>query len=203
MPPETNDPSVERFAQVTPPPGHEARVRARSGPGAIDTAVTARTPAGVIAWRWVLPVAASVLVVVGAAWQSSQTTRDVLLAPPAASHEWGGKGVDVPVLPPRAYWEMSALDEFERLRATAPRRPEPAATGRVREASTALESVAGSTAYDPVPNDVPWSPLPPIRLDDITPEPLEVPAITGLEPLELESIHIDPIDIVPMKKEQK
>jgi hypothetical protein len=202
MPPETDDPSVERFARVTPPSGHEARVRARSGPGAIDAAARERTPSGGIAWRWVGPRAASALVVVAAVWQSGQATRDVLLFPPAAAEEWGGKSVDVPVLPPRAYWEMSALDEFERLRATARRNPTRAATDSARTASTALDgdSVA-ATAYGPVPHDVPWAPLPPIRLDDITPEPLEVPAITGLEPLELESIHIDPIDIVPMDKE--
>jgi hypothetical protein len=201
MPPETNDPSVERFAQVTPPPGHEARVRARSGPGAAGAVAGAPTPIGLIAWRWVLPVAASALFVGGAVWQSSRAARDVGLAPPAASDDWGGKGVDVPVLPPRAYWEMSALDEFERLRVTAPRRPARAATGRARAASTALDSATSAMAYVPDSNDVPWSPLPPIRLDDITPEPLEVPPITGLEPLELESIHIDPIDIVPMDKE--
>jgi hypothetical protein len=201
MPPETNEPSVERFAQVTPPPGHEARIRARSGPGAVSATSIARTPSGVVAWRWIVPVAASALVVVGAVWQSSRAARDVWLAPPAASHDWGGKGVDVPVLPPRAYWEMSALDEFEQLRATAPRGPARGTTGRAREASPLQGSLAGAVAYGPVPNDVPWSPLPPIRLDDITPEPLEVPAIAGLEPLELESIHIDPIDIVPMDKE--
>lgn len=201
MPPPTEDSSVERFARVMPPSGHEARVRARSGPGAANATAIGRTPAGVIAWRWVLPVAASALVAFGAVWQSSRAARGVLLSPPAASHEWGGKGVDVPVLPPRAYWEMSALDEFERLRPTAPRDRAPAATGGARAGSTPLDSVAGAMAYGPVSNDVPWSPLPPIRLDDITPEPLEVPAITGLEPLELESIHIDPIDIVRMDKE--
>lgn len=187
MRPETDEPSVERFARVTPPSGHEARVRARSGPAADTRSVATAAPHG-RAWRWVL-VVPSVLVVVGAVWQSNRASRHVQLAPPVASSEWGGKGVDVPVLPPRAYWEMSAVDEFERLRATS--------------TASDRDSVAGPVAYGPVPHDVPWSPLPPIRLDDITPDPLEVPAITGLEPLELESIHIDPIDIVSMDKEQE
>lgn len=200
MNPDTEDSSVERFARVTPPSGHEARVRARSGPGAASAGLVAHTPTGV-AWRWVMPVAASVLVVAGAVWQSTRAARQVEVAAPAAPATWSGKGVDLPVLPPRAYWEMSAVDEFARLRDS---RPALAATAPPRRNTAArTNSAVVDVAHRTAGGEPPWSPLPPIELDDIAPAPLEVPAIAGLDPIELEPIHIDPIDIVPVDKEQQ
>lgn len=199
MRPQTDEPSVERFARVTPPDGHESRVRARSGPAAEARTGEAAPPHGV-AWRWVMPVAASVLVVVGAVWQSTRAARQVEVAAPAAPATWSGKGVDMPVLPPRAYWEMSAFEEFERLRG-----------GRVADAEIpssvrpvrAVPRTVAAVAYHTSGRETPWTSLPPIQLDDIAPAPLEVAAISGLEPLELEPIRIEPIDIVPVDKEQE
>ena len=195
MTPETDDSLIERFARVTPPTGHEARVCARSGPGAVRTAGTARTPAPAVAWRWVLPVAASTLVVVGAVWQSRQAARDVLLFPPAASHEWGGKGVDVPVLPPRAYWEMSPFEEFERLR---PSRPQSSRVGRTWPDRERPRPVLAYTDAER-----PWEPLPPVDIVDITPSPLDVPPLPPLTPIDIPAIEIAPIEIVPHDQEQK
>jgi hypothetical protein len=134
-------------------------------------------------------------------WQSNRAARQVEVAAPAAPATWSGKGVDVPVLPPRAYWEMSAVDEFERLRDS---RPAPGAAAPPRR-NTAVRTnrAVVDVAHRIATGEPPWSPLPPIELDDIAPVPLDVPAIAGLEPLELEPIHIDPIHIVPVDKEQK
>lgn len=85
-------------------------------------------PRGGVAWRWLLPLAATALAVAAAVWQSDRASRRIELPPPKASADWRGKGVDLPVLPPRAYWEMSATEEFARLR---PGRalPEPETSG--------------------------------------------------------------------------
>lgn len=195
MRPETDEPSVERFARVTPPVGHEARVRARSGPAADTRTVAAATPHG-LAWRWVLPVTASVLVVVGAVWQSNRASRHVQLAPPAASDEWNGKGVDVPVLPPRAYWEMSAVDEFERLRETAPPARVDLATRGERRPAAVRDVLARNWAPHP-------SSLPPIVIEDISPESIEIPAIAAPEPIMLAPIDITPIDLGSWDQEER
>jgi hypothetical protein len=197
MNPDIEDASVEQFARVTPPSGHEARVRARSGPGAADAGVVAHTPTGV-AWRWVMPVAASLLVVVGAVWQSNRAARQVEVAAPAAPATWSGKGVDVPVLPPRAYWEMSALDEFEQLRATARRDPAPATTDGAREASTASDRYGVASNWTPLPSS-----LPPIEIEDIAPAAIEIPPVVAPAPITLAPIDIAPIDIGLWDKERE
>lgn len=198
MKPEDSDPIVERFARVSPPAGHAGRVRTRSGPRSRANAETVPSTAA-LPLRWVLPVAASTMVVIGAVWQSDRASRQVWFDAPPVAPQWSGKGVDIPVLPPRAYWTMSAFDEFATLRggvSVAPIVPEPS-TGVTHPATEDLVA----TRTDNAEAERPWSPLAPIELDDIAPAPLEVPAITGLEPLTLEPIEIAPIDIIPVEEE--
>lgn len=199
MKPEDSDPTIERFARVRPPAGHAGRVRARSGPGATTHARPARA-ATALPLRWVLPVAASVLLVVGAVWQSDRASRQVWLDALPVAPQWSGKGVDVPVLPPRAYWTMSAFDEFPQLRGEATSGVSVVPTPSTVVTRPAADDLVATMAHNAAA-ERPWSPLPPIELEDITPAPLEVPAITGLEPLALDPIEIAPIEIIPVDKE--
>lgn len=192
---DTTQSAVERFARVQPRTGHVRRVCARSGPGMGGETLGESTSAGP-PWRWVLPTAATVMVVAGAVWQWDRASRPADIEVPRPAAVWSGKGVAVPVLPPRAYWEMSPFDEFERLR-----------PGRLRPADAL--SLASHTApvaaalLASAPAERPWEPLPPIEIEDITPTPLDVPPLPALQPIEIVPIEIVPIDIVSVDQEQQ
>lgn len=143
-------------------------------------------------WRWVVPVAATIAVVAGAVWQADGDSQRVTMPPPVASPEWRGKGVDLPVLPPRAYWEMSAIEEFETLRPTRP--------VELSHPSANLES-SFETLTTAVPDAL--SSVPPIVIEDITPEPLAVHALGAPQPIALAPIEIAPIDIASLDKENR
>jgi hypothetical protein len=177
------DRHIADIARSEPPRGHMDRVLARSGPGAVAPA-----PRGV-PWRWAMPVAATLLVVAGVWWQSDRASRMVWFDLPDRTTHWTGKGVDVPVLPPEAYWAMSAFEEFERLRPSPPR------TRRRDRAQIAepalLEPDPAILAY--------WTPRPstlePIVIDDITPAPIDIGELAPIEPIDVAPIVIEPIEI--------
>lgn len=192
---------IERFAHVEPPQGHARRVLACSGPAtaARRDASAAPRPAP---WRWVLPVAATLVVAVGAYVQSDRVSRAVPLEVPPPDAAWSGKGVDVPVLPPRAYWEMSAVDEFARLRPDA---TETSGDGRgtrrensetrtgpaLREMPTA--ALSRNVAFNtPGPDAAPVQ-AEPIAVEAFEIEPIPTAPGVALAPIPIESIAIRPL----------
>lgn len=197
MPDQHNDDEVERFARVAPPRGHVARVLARSGPSPNVTSrvtVTLRP----VPWRWVMPVAATMAIVAGAFWQADRSSRPVALPPPVASAEWRGKGVDLPVLPPRAYWQMSAVEEFAQLRpetraaetvATVAANAGPRATPAAAASSPVAVAGAGPDA------------APPVEAGPIAIEPLAVAPLGAAAALDLVPIGIAPIPVLPLTQE--
>lgn len=195
MTPDEGERTVERFARVRPPAGHAGRVRARSGPGATTHARPARA-ATALPLRWVLPVAASAMVVIGAVWQSDRASRQIWIDAPPVAPQWSGKGVDVPVLPPRAYWTMSAFDEFESLRGHTAVLP---SARRNSMAATAVAVTPPVMAGDWM---LPLS-LPPIVIEDITTEPIQVVEISAPTPIALAPIDIVPIDIGSGEQEER
>lgn len=195
MRPDQRDSIVERFARATPPGGHVGRVRARSGPGS-PASRRAASSAVTLAWRWALPVAAAMAVLGAAVWQSDRTSHHVWFDAPEPAPYWSGKGLATPVLPPRAYWTMSAFDEFEQLRG-----PMPVPSRKRPDRTTATPVVV------PVPlmaGDWTSPPsLPLIVIEDITPEPIELPDIAVLTPIALAPIEIVPIDIGSGEQEER
>ncbi len=175
------DRRIDEVARPEAPPGHTARVLARSGP------IAPARPAPVVPWRWAMPIAATLFVAAGALWQSDRASRLAWFDLPSQATHWSGKGVDLPVLPPEAYWAMSPFEEFDRLQATAPRR----VTRTRRVPVRTLKD--GPLVWTPRP-----STLEPIVFADITPEPLAVEAITDIPPLSVQPIHIGAIEISPL-----
>ena len=92
--------------------------------------------------RWVLPVAATVLAVLGATWQSERQVRDRLddvmtldasACRSGAARDWGApEEVVQPVLPPQAYWGMDPFAEFATLRPGTQEHRNTGAQGRRR-----------------------------------------------------------------------
>ena len=112
--------------------------------------------------------------------------------------------LDLPVLPPQAYWAMDAFAEFETLR---PGRLAAARRGNVIATSghdARRPSAAHAAATD---DELVWVPVPsglaPIELASIVPAPLVVAPLAPLEDLALAEIPIEPIVIAPLIEEER
>ena len=118
------DAALEQLARPAPPGDHVARVLARTA-GRADAPHRAGVPVAWMRPQWLVPIAASVVVALGAFWQVSQIP---LVLPKAVqtsgssgvgdqTYSWGTpREVDRPVLPPQAYWAMDPFEEFRTLR---------------------------------------------------------------------------------------
>jgi hypothetical protein len=195
------DAAIEALARQEPSHGHVARVLARSGP----TAGYGLQGAGYPRPRWVLPVAASLVVAAGAAWQVTRqagldgVSTGAGVSVPASSG-WGApEEIDRPVLPPQAYWGMDAFEEWNRLR------PGSATRDRVAEDTGTR---AGQRRRQIAANDrLAWVPeptgLPPIELTSIAPDPLVVTPVAPLEDITLAEIPLAPIVLGPIAEEER
>lgn len=186
---------LERFARVTPPRTHVRQVLERSGPGA------GRRRA-VPLLRWLVPAATCLVVMAGALVTIGTTRFDAPLVVPPTSGDWSGKGVDVPVLPPRAYWEMSAIEEFERLRPAQTRsrvtsRTMSAAPASAAASSFAARDVARLPAADMRP------PLAPIEIDAIETTPVAIEALAAPTPIDIAPVVIEPVMLSPLTQEEE
>lgn len=191
---------VERFARVTPPRDHARRVLARSGPAAWRVPPE-QTPDGDAprrpATRRVRRLAAAAALVAAGlvVARDVRLARDLDVMPPVAGAEWGGKGVDVPVLPPRAYWEMSAIGEFERLRPP----PRPSRQSPPHEASAAATrasaGVGGTIAA--------WADIAPIEIDAIEAAPVTIEALAVPPAIDIAPVVIDPVVVTPVTEEEQ
>ncbi len=212
------DTALEALARPEPPRQHVEGVLARTSasnaslqgqPDATGGRGGARRLwpdlAGVMRPRWVLPIAATALIALGAAWNVSRTRVALpAVAQPAGSADvphqttrWGApEDIDRPVLPPQAYWGMDPFAEFETLRPGAfegTRRPT-----RLRVPASAREADTPAWTWLPVPAG-----LPPIELADISPVPIEVAPLAPLEDIALAEIPFEPIVIAPLIEEEK
>lgn len=202
------DAALDAIARPEPPAGHVARVLARTGVRE-DERVAGTSFASFAAYRttrWLVPALAACLVVLlAAAWQVSRAggpdLDDVLRATAAAPPEPGSQALDLnlPVLPPQAYWGMDAFDEFASLR---PRRGtsggrDNGLAGASRAARDATGGLAGS-----LPPALP-SGLPPIELVDISAAPLAVAPLAPLEDIALEELSLTPIVVTPITEQEK
>ena len=219
------DEALEALARPLPPAGHVARVLARTsaegeGPS-VDTSDRSRS--AYLRPRWILPVAATVLVVLGATSQVERQARAALenaIVPDAASRAsgqpaWGlPEDVVQPVLPPQAYWGMDPFHEFATLRpwtrvtADGQKPVESAHQGLSSAGRVAQAGAQPLTARDAVADDaLTWQPmptgLPPIELVSITPAPLAAPAAVPLEDITLPEIALVPIAIAPLDDQER
>ena len=211
------DAALETLARPVAPASHVARVLARtSEASAVATsAVENRQPAPYLRPRWMLPVAATVLAVLGATWQSERQLRgtlDDLMALDAANHSSGanpawGRPEEVvrPVLPPQAYWGMDPFAEFATLRpgthvTTAGIPPVGQVEGSGLRRSLAARQMA---ADDELTDAQAPSALPAIELVSIVPRSLEVAPALPLETITLAEIAVPPIVIVPLVEEER
>jgi len=212
------DAALEALARAEPPRQHVEGVLARtsasnaSAQGQPDATggrggALRRRPdlAGVLRPRWVLPIAATALIALGASWNVGRTrvALPAVAQPtgavdvPHQTPRWGApEDIDRPVLPPQAYWGMDPFAEFATLRPGAfegkrrPTRPRAPASGR--------EADAPVTAWVPVPTG-----LPPIELAAIAPVSIEVAPFAPLEDIVLAEIPLLPIVIAPLIEEEK
>ena len=211
--------ALDTLARVEPPADHAARVLARSGPATGGAAVHGRwqglSPLVVAGLRprWVLPLAATALVVLTATWEV--VGRRVALPRPARVHDtanapnqdepWGTpRDIVRPVLPPEMYWAMDPLAEFATLR-PAPRAASlrAAATGASR-ASTAA-SIIGPFDDEARTTEAPaaaMSHLLPIDLHAIMPGPIDVAPLDVPSAITLPEIALEPIQIAPLTEEE-
>lgn len=217
------DAAIEALARQEPAPDHVARILARTGPAAdeaLGTGVLQRPPLA-LRPRWVLPMAAAVLVALGATWQLGRQTSGLDAVIESAEIQsaafpsgWGTpEAIDRPVLPPQAYWGMDAFDEWDSLRSGVGNRESRignrtpgsrfpvqgagASAGTGRQASSRAQD-GPVRAWVPVPSG-----LPPIELESIVPAPLVVAAVAPLEDIALADIPLVPIVIDPIAVEEK
>jgi hypothetical protein len=192
------DAALEALARPEPPSDHVAQVLAR----------TASAPASSLRLRWILPVAATVLVALGATWQMNRQVEHWFDAEMAGSESlpyrpqaWGPPAdIDRPVLPPQAYWGMDAFVEFETLR------PE-TGTQEHRNAGTQGRDSGRQGRRGAAGDELAWVPvtsgLPPIELESIEPVPLSVAPVPPLEVIALAEIPLAPIVVGPLTEEER
>ncbi len=198
---------LARFARVTPPRDHVRRVLERTGSGPVNE--QRRRPgderAGnrhvLMPVRWLAASVAGLVVIAGLLLvYQVRDMRDIGLVPPAAAGEWGGKGVDVPVLPPRAYWEMSAFEEFTRLEASrtaATRRETSSARAAAEPRGTAQRSSAEGLPVNGPPQDG----IAPIAIAAIDMGDIDVTPIGPLPAIAVGDIDVPELTVTPLSEE--
>ena len=226
--------AIEALARRTPPGDHVARVLATSGPSAGDhapgrDAPPARPPSGrlgepalptssgadAMGWlrpRWVLPVAASVTVAIGAWWQAAPAAPSwpALDAATSPAPSWGSaRRVERPVLPPQMYWAMDPFAEFATLRPPQERVTTPATVTAARMPSfgSAMPVGAGASQFVAQAIDDEHAPtggqagstsLPEITLASILPIPVVMPPLPRPAAIVLTEIAMAPISLAPI-----
>ena len=209
------DEALEALARPQPPADHVARILARTSAERADSPVDThdRLPLAYLRPRWVLPVAATLFVVLGATWQierQAKGTLDDAIAMDVSSQQsghraWGAREEIVqPVLPPQAYWGMDPFGEFATLRpGTRVTAQGVAPVGHVRDSVVARSITARRAVAD---DELTWEPLPsdlpPIELSSIVPAPLVAPVAVPLEDLTLAEIPLAPIVIAPLDDQE-
>ncbi|BCS33923.1 hypothetical protein TBR22_A31510 [Luteitalea sp. TBR-22] len=198
------DAALEALARPEPPADHVARVLARTGSAAGD----GLQPAGYLKPRWVLPVAATVLVALGATWQVGRLSVAMPGVEVASAPAWGTpQEVDRPVLPPQAYWGMDAFEEWASLRPGVGSRE--SGVGRstpgsgLRAAGTGATAgtghrAAGTGASPGTGRRAPGTGRTAGAGSVAAPQMAWVPVPSGLPPIELEPIAPAPIEIAPV-----
>ena len=210
------DEALEALARPQPPPDHVSRVLARTSAAVPGSSFDAHdvSPRAYLRPRWILPVAATVLAVLGATWQIERQARsafDDATAPDASTHTsgqpaWGlTEEVVQPVLPPQAYWGMDPFQEFATLRpgtrvtAQALLSPSRAGDSFMRHAVRARQMAAD--------DELPWEAmptgLPPIELASIVPTPLTAALAAPLVDITPAEIPLAPIVIAPLDDQER
>jgi hypothetical protein len=202
------DAAIEALARQESSPEHVARILARTGPAADDASGRAAHPSHSLTLRprWVLPIAAAVLVALGATWQVSRHTSglDALIERAesqsvSSASGWGvPEAIDRPVLPPQAYWGMDAFEEWNSLRPGSGFRAPGSEDGRTRARHRSQQAGPPTLAWVPEPTG-----LPPIDMPSIAPAPLVVAPLAALEDIALAEIPVEPIVIAPLIEEEK
>ncbi|AMY11005.1 hypothetical protein LuPra_04249 [Luteitalea pratensis] len=198
------DAALEALARQDIPPDHVARVLARTSAEQANAPVDARGGQVLVYLRprWLFPIAATVLAVLGATWQLNRQVETWLPAETAGSesrpyqlHVWGApEEIVQPVLPPQAYWGMDPFREFATLRSgTQEHRNTGTQGGRQASAGTARNGAA----WVPPPSD-----LPPIDLESIVAASLDVAPAEPLEVITLADIPLATIVIGPITEEE-
>jgi len=209
------DAALEALARPEPPVDHLTRVLARtagtpsrpSAHVAIGDGMSRRTQ--LLRPRWLLPIAATVAAAVGGAWLvegSLHTRLDVVMGrqadvrPVTAGSENRPspvirKPVDLPVLPPEAYWAMDPFEEWKRLRPS---------TGHQAPAVGRPAGGAGSPAAAAVAQGA-WATetLPPIELHTIETAPIDIAPLAPLDDITVTAIALAPIVIAPVDAQEK
>lgn len=219
------DAALEALARPQPPADHVARVLERTSASTQLPACTLdqQTPV-YLRPRWLLPVAATVLVALGATWQIGRHVRggfDDADGHDASAHAsglpaWGTpEEVVRPVLPPQAYWGMDPFHEFATLRpgtrvtadavlvtGAAPRQ-EIAAAQRNGQATLGDALRARQAVAD---DELTWGPaasgLPAIDVAAIVPAPLVAAPVAPTEYIALADIPLAPIVITPLAEQE-
>jgi hypothetical protein len=207
------DAALEALARPDPPVDHVARVLARTAGERVGWPSKSLRP------RWILPIAATVFAALGGSWligRSLQTRLDVMMgrqadvlpvtAGSAFATATADKSehqpyplirtpVDLPVLPPEAYWAMDPFEEWERLRpGTGHRAPTVGRRAADTGPRTAAPSVQGAWATET---------LPPIELDTIETASIDIAPLAPLDDITVTAITLAPIVIAPVDVEEK
>ena len=208
------DAALEALARPEPPVDHLTRVLARtagtpswpSAHVAVGDGMSRRTQ-----WlrpRWLLPIAATVAAAVGGAWLvegSLQTRLDVVMGSTFATATADTsenrpsplirKPVDLPVLPPEAYWAMDPFEEWKRLRPSTGHQAPAVGRPAVGAGSPAAAAVApGAWATET---------LPPIELHTIETAPIDIAPLAPLDDITVTAIALAPIVIAPVDAQEK
>ena len=171
--------------------------------------------AGVSGWlrpRWVLPVAASVTVALGAWWQAAPAgpTWPSLDAATTPAPSWSSaREVERPVLPPQMYWAMDPFAEFATLRPHQGRLAIPATktAAHIPSFGSAMPTATGASQVlaqaiddEHLPTRGPATPtsLPEITLASILPIPVAMPPLPRPAAIELTEIAMAPITLAPI-----
>ena len=208
------DAALEALARPEPPVDHLTRVLARtagtpswpSAHVAIGDGMSGRTQ--LLRPRWLLPIAATVAAAVGGAWLvegSLQTRLDVVMGSTFATATADTsenrpsplirKPVDLPVLPPEAYWAMDPFEEWKRLRPSTGHQAPAVGRPAVGAGSPAAAAVApGAWATET---------LPPIELHTIETAPIDIAPLAPLDDITVTAIALAPIVIAPVDAQEK
>ena len=239
------DAALEALARPEPPVDHLTRVLARtagtpswpSAHVAVGDGMSRRTQ--LLRPRWLLPIAATVAAAVGGAWLvegSLQTRLDVVMGSTFATATADTsenrpsplirKPVDLPVLPPEAYWAMDPFKEWERLRPGTGHRA-PSVRRRTAGAGQRTETIARGAAALTVPpgtladDELGWagmaaspetmtaasenrpSPLALIRIAPIVSPPIDIAPLAPLDDITVTEITLAPIVVAPVDAQEK
>lgn len=201
------DAALTALARPEPPADHVARVLAGTSIQADGRAAPDPEIASAPAYKrpvWLMPaLAAGVLVVVAAGWQLQQATHSDLgdmlraTAPSGPSAEAAPPDLNLPVLPPQAYWAMDAFDEFASLRPGASDLDDRQAAPRRQARGAGGDRLAGSL------RPLPPAGLAPIELEDISPAPVVMPPLASLEDIAFADLPLTPIVMTPITEEER